>query len=163
MLEYEKLNWQNKDASGNVPDGAPALSALSLNHMDNGIGAAVDAINGLEADSLKMQIGTYVGDNARNRVVECVGAPLFILVQKTGIAVSNGTLDCPTSFFAIKSVSRAACIPQPSPSVPVDNAVDIVWQGKNIQLDFDRSYDSSNKFYHFNKTNETYTYMIIYQ
>ncbi len=55
---YKRVTWLPKDASGNVPENAPAISAENLNNIENGI---EEALNGVK--TLRVEHKEYADSN----------------------------------------------------------------------------------------------------
>ena len=47
---YKRVTWLPKDANGDVPANAPAISAENLNNMENGIEEALAGVKALQVD-----------------------------------------------------------------------------------------------------------------
>ena len=94
-LQYTRVGWQN------APDTSTPLSAGNLNSMENGIVAAINAINSLqssfsslESDASLLNSTVTVLDNRVTALSSHVGSVIFSTTLSTAadvIAIYGGT------------------------------------------------------------------------
>lgn len=94
-IQYTRVGWQN------APDTSTPLSAANLNSMENGIVAAINAINALQTDVGDLESDTELLNNTvtvlNNRVDALsshVGSVIFSTTLSTAadvIAIYGGT------------------------------------------------------------------------